>query len=592
MKKFMILLFSFALIFAVSACGSDEDDSGDSTGDTGSGDTGSGDSGSGDTGSGDTGSGDTGSADTGSGDTGSGDTGGDTAPGDTGSTGSTEACGCGAEDGDADGDGIPNGIETCDDNDNDGLPNCLDTDSDGDGFSDTAECPSQPCVDTDGDGLPDFLDRDSDNDGLTDKEEKEHNTDPLRSDSDGDGSDDLAEIVYGSDPLSDSSSIPSHLFYVVLPYQANWKAHRTWEFDTDISKVDIAFLLDLSGSMDAEQANLKEKIKTDVVQKVQSLHEGTLDAAYAFVHFMDFDSDMDKVYKVDTLMTTNVDELQAAIDSTPTPYGGTEVHTLVLYAATASEDIIGKAKPAEVGGAFSQVNLNIPLPDCTGRVGNRSGLCYREKAMPILIMITDENYTDVYMPPDQTITASQLAIQSLVEQNAKFIGIDTSSASGNNNITKFFKNVSDITGTLDANGNNFNFAVNNDAVAADGTPMSEKIGEAIESLTSFVQMDVWVAGNSNQVCAGTDINVAQFIEGGIPVKAEPPEGAVIDEAGKKFRDVNPGTVVTFDVQFHNDFCPNATDAPVLYVAEAMVLGEGAYLSKKEVNVIVPRTNAK
>ena len=60
----------------------------------------------------------------------------------------------------------------------------------------------------------------------------------------------------------------------------------------------------------------------------------------------------------------------------------------------------------------------------------------------------------------------------------------------------------------------------------------------------------------------------------------------------KFRAVNPGTIVTFDVQFHNDFCPNLTSAPVLYKAEAMVLGEGAYLSKKEVQIIVPETESK
>ena len=57
----------------------------------------------------------------------------------------------------------------------------------------------------------------------------------------------------------------------------------------------------------------------------------------------------------------------------------------------------------------------------------------------------------------------------------------------------------------------------------------------------------------------------------------------------KFLKVNPGTVVTFDVQFHNDFCPNPTADPVLYKAEAMVLGEGAYLSKKEVQIIVPKS---
>ena len=56
--------------------------------------------------------------------------------------------------------------------------------------------------------------------------------------------------------------------------------------------------------------------------------------------------------------------------------------------------------------------------------------------------------------------------------------------------------------------------------------------------------------------------------------------------------VNPGTIVTFDVQFHNDFCPNTTSEPVLYKAEAMVLGEGAYLSKKEVSIIVPKSDIK
>ena len=179
-------------------------------------------------------------------------------------------------------------------------------------------------------------------------------------------------------------------------------------------------------------------------------------------------------------------------------------------------------------------------------------------------------------------------MQTLLEQSAKFIGI----RSTNNNvespkIDSFYNSVAELTGTLDKNGNNFNFEVGTNAIAADGKAMSEKIGEAIESLTSFVQMDVWVAGNSNELCYGTDQSVANFILGGIPVKAEPPEGAEIDAANMRFRDVNPGTVVTFDVRFHNDFCPNPTSKPVIYKAEAMVLGEGAYLSSHLVHVIVP-----
>jgi len=590
MKKLSICLICFFLFFGFVSCGSDEEEETDTTvsGDTDNPDTA------------DTGSGDTDSSDSGNGGNGGGDT---TDTADSTDTGNNpdnpenpDNCGCGPADQDYDGDGIPNSVESCEDFDGDSLPNCMDTDSDGDGISDSQECPAQPCKDTDGDEIPDFLDKDSDNDGLTDKKEKEHGTDPCNKDTDGDGDDDMAEIAFNTDPLDDSSHVPAGSIYVVLPYNANWNASRTWEFDTDISKIDVAFMLDLSGSMEEEQQNLKDKIKTDVVEKVKTLHEGTLDAAYAFVHFMDFGNEMDKVYKVDTLVTTDIDELKAAIDSTPTPYGGTECDWLVLYAATISEDIYGPCSTEpEVawmpGMSSEKATCNIPLPDCTGREGNRAGLCFREKAMPILIQITDEGPTDTYMPPYNE-KASDLAIQTMAAQNAKFIGIDSSKTSGTKVITDYFEAVASATGTLDASGKSFNFAVGSDAIAADGKAMSEKIGEAIESLTSFVQMDVWVAGNSNQVCEGTDQSIANFILGGIPIKAEPPEGASIDEANMKFRDVNPGTVVTFDVQFHNDFCPNPTGAPVLYKAEAMVLGEGAYLSKKEVQIIVPESENK
>jgi hypothetical protein len=95
-------------------------------------------------------------------------------------------------DGDADGDGLPNGLE-CDgcemvcrlsegacsrDSDGDGTPDYLDGDSDGDGLSDAMECASfgmspEECAasDLDGDGFPPFLDVDADGDGARDGSE-------------------------------------------------------------------------------------------------------------------------------------------------------------------------------------------------------------------------------------------------------------------------------------------------------------------------------------------------------------------------------------------------------------------------------------
>lgn len=60
---------------------------------------------------------------------------------------------------DSDLDGIPDSVEGVGDADGDGIPNYLDTDSDGDGIPDAAEAGPDPLnpIDTDGDGTPDYL---------------------------------------------------------------------------------------------------------------------------------------------------------------------------------------------------------------------------------------------------------------------------------------------------------------------------------------------------------------------------------------------------------------------------------------------------
>lgn len=66
------------------------------------------------------------------------------------------------DDVDSDGDGIPDAVEGLDDADGDGIPNFLDTDSDNDGVPDSVE----GVGDSDGDGIPDYLDPDTGLDSL------------------------------------------------------------------------------------------------------------------------------------------------------------------------------------------------------------------------------------------------------------------------------------------------------------------------------------------------------------------------------------------------------------------------------------------
>ena len=92
-------------------------------------------------------------------------------------------------DSDSDNDGLNDAIEGKNDPDNDGLPNFIDRDSDNDGIADAME----KATDTDRDGKPNYVDLDSDGDGIEDSYEGLVDTDGdgvmnfLDSDSDGDG---------------------------------------------------------------------------------------------------------------------------------------------------------------------------------------------------------------------------------------------------------------------------------------------------------------------------------------------------------------------------------------------------------------------
>ncbi|MDA8629900.1 OmpA family protein, partial [Bacteroidia bacterium] len=104
-------------------------------------------------------------------------------------------------DSDSDNDGIPDAAEGRRDSDMDGLPNFIDKDSDNDGIPDITE----GVEDFDRDGKPNYIDTDSDNDGIIDSDEglddpdNDGNPNYLDIDSDGDGTKDVTEATRDSD---------------------------------------------------------------------------------------------------------------------------------------------------------------------------------------------------------------------------------------------------------------------------------------------------------------------------------------------------------------------------------------------------------
>ncbi|MBM4394076.1 MAG: VWA domain-containing protein [Deltaproteobacteria bacterium] len=479
--------------------------------------------------------------------------------------------------GDDDGDGIPNGVEGEVDTDGDGTPDFLDQDSDADGIPDKVEGVSDP----DYDGKPSYKDPDSDDDGLDDAAEAlgkdgvagtGDETSTTKKDTDDDGFIDLVEVAYGSDPLDPASVVPPDVFYLVLPYDGE-SQKRHLDFSTDITRADVLILVDLSGSMGGEHANLKKGIKQTVIGGIKA---SVPEVAFGLVKFGTLEDD---VYAVAQAITTDADAVKAAVDGISECGGSEEAHSEVLYQAAAGTGFDGTLC-TEWGpfGLFciDESSPHIPPASCpAGKVG---GACFRPDALPIFLMMTDEPFQDGDWdwesgnPHDKGD-----AIAAMKAIGAKFVGVDSSEGG---NVLDNFKDVSKGTGSLDKQGNPFNYTI-----AADGTGLSQQVVDAVVALTENSVLDD-VTTQRESVANPEMIDTTQFVKSVTPVSASP-AGGVESMDATSFHKVDPGTTVTFDVEFRNDFYEPTTVKVMLFQAVIHVVTGNTLLSSRPVYIIVP-----
>lgn len=460
---------------------------------------------------------------------------------------------------DSDDDGIPDLYEGVDDPDKDGLPNFIDKDSDGDGIEDYVENGENiPPLDSDKDGTPDFLDLDSDNDGLSDEQEIQFGSDPKLKDTDGDTFDDFTEFIFGSNPKDPDSGIPENAFYIILPYESD-PVVKNLDFSTDIKKVDVLILVDLSGSMGGEHTNLKEGIKTTIIDGVRA---EISDSAFGLVKFGTVEN---QVYSMASYITADPDIVKTAVDGISSSSGSEEYHNLALWQTATGTGTYQEIEiPGDLFGCtFSdEKTVNISAVNCSGQIGSIGGACFRNEALPIFIMASDESFNDddwCDWNSGSRIKISD-AVTAMNTINAKFIGIDSGGYMSD------FNSVSDGTGSNDGSGNRFNYTIN-----SDGTGFSNKIVEAVVTLTNNIQIDITTkAKHIDNVYGVTD--TTKFIKSLSP---------------DSFPDVKPGQTVTFDVTFENTIYENETYESKVFSAVINVLGDGSFLDSREVFIVVP-----
>ncbi|HOW50605.1 MAG TPA: hypothetical protein PLV42_01025 [bacterium] len=501
---------------------------------------------------------------------------------------------------DADDDGIPDLYENqldpeLNDFDKDGMPNHLDDDSDGDGILDAIENGTGTTpADTDEDGRYDFLDGDSDGDGLSDAKELEASSDPTKKDTDGDGTDDNTEVVLGYDPTKASSNIPAGYFYLYLPYNDPAKV-RDLNFSTDIRTADILIMVDLSNSMSGEHANLKTSINDIIITQVSA---AISDAQFGLVKFGPIDMEQTdatqktaNIYLPAQTMTANATAVQTAVNAIAPTSGTYEYITEALYQTITGDgsyqrickDIVGGCNP----GGY-QIIVDIDPASCAA--GHFGGACFRPNALPIIIMMTDEEFmkdeTDDGKPNvdlastygsaiwlSQTGTGDPIVdnaprsvaqvIAAMNAINAKFIGLDSSAGQV---AMADFDAIAQGTTSVDGAGADFNQTID-----PTGTGMSNDLVDAIIQLTQHIEIDVSTLTKHMDNTFGV-ADTTQFITGITP---------------DSFPDVEPGQTVTFTVTFQNTIYDNTSFEAHLFIAKIEVWGAGTVLDTRDCYIIVP-----
>ncbi|MBN1772951.1 MAG: hypothetical protein JXB32_16905 [Deltaproteobacteria bacterium] len=388
---------------------------------------------------------------------------------------------------DSDGDLISDAHESMVDTDGDTVMDYLDLDSDDDGVPDRDEAGdadlATPPGNCDGDALPNFRDTDSDNDGVRDLDELSvHHTDPCLADTDGDTVTDLIEIEYGSRP-TDPTDSPRERgdFVFVEPYLADpepWV--DTLVFSTSLQKADVYFLVDTTGSMWGEIANLRSSIRTTVIPGIIA---AIPDSWTGVGNFDDYPVSPygnagygDVSYRNLQNLTSDSAAAQAAANALPEHDGADipESHVPALWTVAAGDP--SRTCPRQAARSCAAGAVGYP--------------CFRPDAVRVIVLITDalfHNGPSSYSTYGAISTGSCTATaptyvqtrDALVAANISVIGVNSGSARSH------LETLARDTGAVDVGGTPLVYDI-----SSSGTGLGTQVINAVQTLANNVPIRV------------------------------------------------------------------------------------------------------
>jgi len=510
---------------------------------------------------------------------------------------------------DSDNDGIGDLFETYQDTDGDGIMNFRDLDSDNDGIPDSCEGGTngnitQRPIDSDQDGHYDFLDVDSDNDGLPDGQEDTNQncildpgeSDPRKADTDDDGVSDLIEMAAGTDPQDPTDNPRANGDFVfVEPYQEDpepWS--DVLNFSTAFQKLDLMFVMDVSGSMSAEINAVRNGLGAmlnDVIcapGEDPTIHHCIPDVETGVTVF----GEGTPSYTLLKALDNN------NLPSDPGPDAQCTYNRLPTSAPGYNEHPVSALRGMVTGTCATD--------------GSRIGrACFRSGALHLLLLITDEDLDEDPLYPN-----FQAAYNDIYNAGARII-IDYGAGSTTdiNNLlsglTGAMVNGTYLVPPIDANaaatipacaglGSNV-FYNSRAAVRGDDANAGAALSCAVQAVGSYVPQDVdalIINDPANLDARGVPVDAPtafiDYIEVFmVPADATCPAGYnTADSDGNGFHDkfvaILPGNPVCWKIFVKSNVTVPAAPTPQMFMATVEVHGiGGALLDSRDVYFLVP-----
>lgn len=451
------------------------------------------------------------------------------------------------------------------DSDSDGRPDYRDLDSDGDGLPDRDEAgdkdPASAPRDTDQDGVGDFADLDSDGDALQDADELLAGSNPYAYDTDGDGASDGVERLAGSDPV-DHGHVPG-IQWLNVPQRG--LASSQFTFPISVGAADIVFVLDNTGSM----SDNIDSLAADFAEIVKQVSKTIPNAAFGIATYQTYHETGlppgQKPHVMVQQLTTSLGTVQDALDGL-VANGGSGSALESLYQTltgmgydqdcdfrydnaddvppfiSSPDDVFGGA----VAGVYDETDVS------TGLSG---GLGFRPYSLPVLVYAADQTPLDpdqgdlvpaaCSAPSSSHPAGSSDVIEAALQRGARIVGIDVDN---NTSVRHHMEYLAKETSSY---------------YDKEGTGYADDL--LVYSLTSGQSIATAVTSGISSLVTGGGFGDVQLSAEGDPygfIDSTIPEG---------YSQVQPGTRLTFEVQFRGAVAAHADDQ--LFLIQLWVVGD-------------------